>query len=149
MSYLKDSIAKSHALSDAPTLGNLHPDARAQAISRASREDEASARLHWLHSPASNNVNGYEWGIYRLKWQNGKPVEVCQTLADFSDLDEAMALEHTHAMNGSTPDSLPPLGRKVEPAPAPAPPAPPWKPMPRHDGYESDGKSVRRITPPP
>ncbi len=94
MPYLNESLAKSKALADAPTLGNLHPDARAQAIARASRADadRMAERLHWLHSPASNNVDGYEWGIYRVKWENGRAVEVWQTNGDFSDLDAAMAL---------------------------------------------------------
>lgn len=47
-------------------------------------------RLHWLHSEASNNVDGYEWGIYRVKWQGGKAVEVWQTASDFNDLDAAI-----------------------------------------------------------
>ena len=47
-------------------------------------------RLRWLHSPASHNVNGYEWGIFRVKWVNGQAAEVWQTNADFSDLDAAM-----------------------------------------------------------
>jgi len=48
-------------------------------------------RLAWLHSPESNNVGGYEWGIYRVKWVNGVAAEVWQTMADFSDLDAAIA----------------------------------------------------------
>lgn len=53
-------------------------------------EQRALARLEWLHSPASNNVDGYEWGIYQVKWENGRAVQVCQTFSDFSDLDAAM-----------------------------------------------------------
>ena len=45
-------------------------------------------------------------------------------------------------MNGSTPDQLPPLGRKIEP-PKPAEPAPQWKPL--RPGYETDGSAVRRV----
>ena len=48
-------------------------------------------RLAWLHSAGSNNVDGYEWGIYRVKWVNGRAVEVWQTNSDFSDLDAAIA----------------------------------------------------------
>lgn len=47
-------------------------------------------RLDWLHSPASNNVDGYEWGIFRVKWVNGQAAEVWQTNSDFSDLDAAI-----------------------------------------------------------
>lgn len=47
-------------------------------------------RLSWLHSPTSNNVDGYEWGIYRVKWENGRAAQVLQTNGDFSDLDAAI-----------------------------------------------------------
>ncbi len=50
----------------------------------------AEQRLVWLHSAGSYNVDGYEWGIYRVKWEDGKAVEVWQTAADFSDLDAAI-----------------------------------------------------------
>ena len=35
MPLLRDALAKSKALAESPTLGNLHPDARAQALARA------------------------------------------------------------------------------------------------------------------
>jgi len=93
MPNVNEHIEKSKALADAPTLGNLHPNARAQAVSRASRSEveRMAERLRWLHSPASNNVDGYEWGIYRVKWLNGRAVEVWQTNSDYSDLDRAIA----------------------------------------------------------
>lgn len=93
MPWLKEEAAKQKALAEAPTLGNLHPDARAQAIARRGQaEAEAmAARLKWLHSPASNNVDGYEWGIFRVKWENGRAVEVWHTNGDFSDLDAALS----------------------------------------------------------
>jgi hypothetical protein len=47
-------------------------------------------RLSWLHSSAACNVDGYEWGIFRVKWKDGQPAEVWQTNADFSDLDAAI-----------------------------------------------------------
>ena len=62
---------------------------------------EDSARLHWLHSPGSNNVDGYEWGIYRVKWTNGKAAEVWQTNADFSDLDAARRASPRLALPGN------------------------------------------------
>lgn len=95
MPYLNDSLAKQKALAEGPTLGNLHPDARAQAIARAGLADAAAMdkRLSWLHSPAALNVDGYEWGIFRVKWENGKAVEVHQTRADFADVDAAMRTE--------------------------------------------------------
>lgn len=94
MPYVNDILAEQQALAEAPTLGNLHPDARAQAIARAGRADadQMRRRLEWLHSPASHrDADGYEWGIFRVKWENGKAVEVWQTNSDFSDLDAAMA----------------------------------------------------------
>lgn len=50
-------------------------------------------RLHWLHSQASCvlDAEGYEWGVWRVKWEHGKPVSVCATFSDFSDLDAAIA----------------------------------------------------------
>jgi len=50
-------------------------------------------------------------------------------------------------MNGSQPDALPPLGRKIEP-PAPAQPEPQWQPMPGRADYQTKDGAVRR-TPPP
>ena len=49
------------------------------------------ARLKWLHAAGPNDSDGCEWGIYRVKWVNGKAVELWQTLSDFSDLDAEMA----------------------------------------------------------
>jgi hypothetical protein len=53
----------------------------------------ADARLQWLHSPASMNVDGWEWGIFKVKWgkREGEH-QIRHTFADFSDLDEAMAV---------------------------------------------------------
>lgn len=53
------------------------------------------ARMDWLHDCSSGctDPDGYEWGIYRVKWENGKAVEVWQTNSDFSDLDAEMARE--------------------------------------------------------
>lgn len=47
-------------------------------------------RWLFLHT---NNVDseGYEWGIYRVKWVDGRAVSVLQTLSNFVDLDEAIA----------------------------------------------------------
>jgi hypothetical protein len=45
----KEALVK--ALADAPALGGLH-------------------------NSASNNADGYEWGLYRVKWENGRVVEV-------------------------------------------------------------------------
>ncbi|GEM_PF-5612819 len=53
------------------------------------------ARLKWLHdcSTGQTDPEGYEWGIYRVKWENGKAVSVMQTNSDLSDLDAEMARE--------------------------------------------------------
>lgn len=55
-------------------------------------EGKCAARLHWLHdcSTGTLDAEGYEWGIFRVKWENGKAVDVQQTLSDFSDLDAEM-----------------------------------------------------------
>jgi hypothetical protein len=55
----------------------------------------AVKRLEWLHdcSTGTTDPEGYEWGIYRVKWVNGRAVDVQQTLSDFSDLDAEMERE--------------------------------------------------------
>lgn len=54
--------------------------------------DVAAARLQWLHSPESSNVDGWEYGIFRVKWGRSEGHhEIRHTFADFSDIDEAMA----------------------------------------------------------
>jgi len=52
-------------------------------------------RMEWLHdcSTGCTDAEGFEWGIYRVKWENGHPVRVWQTNSDFSDLDAEMARE--------------------------------------------------------
>lgn len=51
----------------------------------------AEARLAWLHSPASNNVDGWEWGIFKVRWGRREgDHQIRHTFADFSDLDAAM-----------------------------------------------------------
>lgn len=60
---------------------------------------KAVARLKWLHSPGSSSVDGWEWGVFRVRWLNdgrGNVAEVQQTLSDFSDLDAARGVEGGH-----------------------------------------------------
>ena len=53
-----------------------------------------SDRLRWLHTGGGLDADGYEWGIFRVKWDaQGQPVEVWQTNSDFSDLDAEMLRE--------------------------------------------------------
>jgi hypothetical protein len=68
---------------------SLHTTAASEVAQDAARPTDAE-RLAWLHSAASNNVDGYEWGIYRVRWEHGRAVEVWQTYSDFSDLDAAL-----------------------------------------------------------
>ena len=65
----------------------------AQLAQMAKERDLAVNRLKWLHDCSQGTIDaeGCEWGIYRVKWQNGKAVEVWQTNSDFSDLDAEMA----------------------------------------------------------
>lgn len=60
-----------------------------------SMDTQNEKRLKWLHdySTGANDPEGYEWGIYRVKWHNGQVVSVVQTNSDFSDLDAEMARE--------------------------------------------------------
>lgn len=53
------------------------------------------ARFKWLHdcSTGQTDPEGYEWGIYRVKWESGKAVSVLQTNSDLSDLDKEMSRE--------------------------------------------------------
>ncbi len=53
----------------------------------------AEQRLRWLHQLGQGNPDseGFEWGIYRVKWANGEQKMECwQTNGDSSDLDAAM-----------------------------------------------------------
>lgn len=75
----------------------LPPDL-ARAINDSIREATAPEiiarrRMEWLHSRDACNVDGYEWGVFRVKWEDGRAVEVWQTNADFSDLDAAMGTD--------------------------------------------------------
>lgn len=64
-----------------------------EAWLEASQKNEA--RLHWLHdcSTGQTDPEGYEWGIWRVKMENGKAVSVRATLSDMSDLDAEMERE--------------------------------------------------------
>jgi hypothetical protein len=55
-----------------------------------------SERLHWLHdcSTGVTDLEGYEWGIYRVKWNCAGQVEsIYATDSNFNDLDKEMARE--------------------------------------------------------
>jgi len=58
-----------------------------------------SRRLHWLHSQASckPDIQGCEWGIWRVSWEGGRASHVWATNSDFSDLDAAMQLAEDYA----------------------------------------------------
>lgn len=66
-----------------------------RVVSRWQELLEYKARMEWLHDCSSGvtDQDGCEWGIYRVKWENGKAIEVWQTNSDFSDLDAEMARE--------------------------------------------------------
>ena len=72
--------------------------------------DINAKRLHWLHdcSTGQTDAEGYEWGIYRVKWVDGRAVDVKQTMADFSDLDAEMDRE----LNTSNPTEQGTGGKK-------------------------------------
>jgi hypothetical protein len=75
---------------DPELIRRVNDRALAAALPAIIESRRNQCRLSWLHSEASNDVYGYEWGIYRVKWANGSAVEVWQTKSDFSDLDAAM-----------------------------------------------------------
>ncbi len=57
----------------------------------AMRQPTDTERLKWLHAGSGTDADGYEWGVFRVKWdQYGRPIEVLQTLSDMSDLDAEM-----------------------------------------------------------
>lgn len=70
-----------------------------QLVTKLRREVEIleryKQRMEWLHdcSTGCRDAEGFEWGIYRVKWENGQAVAVWQTNSDFSDLDAEMARE--------------------------------------------------------
>jgi hypothetical protein len=70
-------------------------------------------RMEWLHdcSGGQTDPEGCEWGIYRVKWENGRAVAVWQTNGDFSDLDAEMAREK--AVTTPTPAAYSDFARKV------------------------------------
>lgn len=57
---------------------------------RADMWMEKAEMLDWLHAGSEKDAEGFEWGVYRVKWENGKAVQVWQTLSDLSDLRTAM-----------------------------------------------------------
>lgn len=60
-------------------------------------EGKAQRRLDWLHSPESNNVDGWMWGIFRVKWNaSGGVASLLHTNADFSDIDAAILASSPH-----------------------------------------------------
>ena len=63
------------------------------------RLQKFEARMKWLHdcSTGCKDAEGFEWGIYRVKWENGQAVQVWQTNSDFSDLDAEMARDAASA----------------------------------------------------
>ena len=84
----------SAALEDPNTCEEMKSDIRDwfASIGTIATSAVADARLQWLHSPASGNVDGWEWGIFKVKWGSREGEhQIRHTFADFSDLDEAMA----------------------------------------------------------
>lgn len=48
-------------------------------------------RMEWLHRGNDKDAEGFEWGVFRVKWDaQGQPVSVLHTLTDLTDLDAAM-----------------------------------------------------------
>lgn len=81
----------------APASEQPSPNWMLNAIMQPSPDNEQAKvlylfkqRLEWLHAPGDVDAEGYEWGVFRVKWEYGRPVDVQQTLQDFSDLDAEM-----------------------------------------------------------
>ena len=88
-------------LSDAARLAIIDLAARLATIDLAAVAElqRDSRRLHWLHSQASckPDIQGCEWGIWRVSWEGGRASHVWATNSDFSDLDAAMKLAEDYA----------------------------------------------------
>jgi hypothetical protein len=52
---------------------------------------DAMRRLTWLHASTEPDAEGYEWGIFRVKWSpSGEVASLLHTRADFADMDAAI-----------------------------------------------------------
>lgn len=104
--------AKAEAAGDTAATERLDMELKrgVESIEQALAPAEANAgRLAWLHSPGSHNVDGWEWGIFRVRWLNdgrGNVAEVLQTGSDFSDLDAARGVVEVRRTE-YTPGGLP------------------------------------------
>jgi hypothetical protein len=48
-------------------------------------------RLEWLHTGGEKDADGFEWGVFRVKWdKHGQVESAWHTNSDFSDLDKEM-----------------------------------------------------------
>ena len=57
---------------------------------------EHERRFSFLHRTNLDKA-GYEWGVYRVKWVDGRAVDVLQTNSDLSDLDAAIEADQEGA----------------------------------------------------
>jgi hypothetical protein len=65
--------------------------ARAEAAERRAAEAEKDAeRLRWLHNNTYKDTEGYEYGVAKIKFENGQPVSVLWTYSDHRDVDAAI-----------------------------------------------------------
>jgi hypothetical protein len=88
-SYLGNGGLFNPEMMDHDKVRDLIMDCRTE-IERLQKYEQ---RMKWLHDCSNGSLDseGYEWGIYRVKWEYGRAVEVWQTNSDFSDLDAEMA----------------------------------------------------------
>ena len=82
-------------LAEAPTLGNLHPDARAQAIARGSREDALIAALRTHDGDAPD---GWQFGLGLVKFDDH---------GQFADFRWATQSDIDAAIERATPQAQP------------------------------------------
>ncbi len=102
-----DLNVSSHVrLSEAGIPDHMGEDETYRSFGISERIDQLAkfkARLEWLHAGNSKDLDGCEWGVYRVKWdQHGQPAEVWQTNTDFSDLDAEMAREAAARSGGAS-----------------------------------------------
>lgn len=83
-------------------LANAKAEAAESFRAQASACKADEARLRWLHTGSGKDLDGYEWGIYRVKWnQHGQLEAAWHTNSDFSDLDAEMKRESDSARAAS------------------------------------------------
>jgi hypothetical protein len=82
------AVAWSHIREASLAVTPIAPEVQAMDPNEILR---CAARLHWLHNNTYVDAEGYEYGVAKVKFENGQPVSVLWTYADHRDVDAAIA----------------------------------------------------------